>query len=218
MKQWIFLCGIWNSMILWISEFLKFYLSNIMLQHPWVLLAEYLKENWYTQKDFSVKIGKKTSEINELIRWKRNITVARDIILTKYLSTAPKFWILKQVDFDYEQMLLKDGEKIEVDIWNIHQDWWLKNILLEKTQVEDKKNTGKEMLQDIIDEEKRQSKYLRENVFQETPIHVEIEVEEDKKEIVKEKQNSNNNISIRDLLREDPLTDATPLSDVFESF
>jgi hypothetical protein len=32
------------------------------------------------------------------------------------LSTAPKFWILKQVDFDYEQMLLKDGEKIEVDI------------------------------------------------------------------------------------------------------
>ena len=189
-----------------------------MLQHPWVLLAEYLKENWYTQKDFSVKIGKKTSEINELIRWKRNITVARDIILTKYLSTVPKFWILKQVDFDYEQMLLKDGEKIEVDIWNIHQDWWLKNILLEKTQVEDKKNTGKEMLQDIIDEEKRQSKYLRENVFQETPIHVEIEVEEDKKEIVKEKQNSNNNISIRDLLREDPLTDATPLSDVFESF
>jgi hypothetical protein len=94
----------------------------------------------------------------------------------------------------------------------------LNNILLEKTQVEGKKNTGKEMLQDIIDEEKRQSKYLRENVFQETPIHVEIEVEEDKKEIVKEKQNSNNNISIRDLLREDPLTDVTPLSDVFESF
>jgi hypothetical protein len=32
------------------------------------------------------------------------------------LSTAPKFWILKQVDFDYEQMLLKDGEKNNVEV------------------------------------------------------------------------------------------------------
>jgi plasmid maintenance system antidote protein VapI len=56
-------------------------------------------------------IGKKTSEINELIRGKRNITVAWDIILSKYLSTTPKFRILKQVDYDYEQLLSK--QKLE---------------------------------------------------------------------------------------------------------
>ncbi len=141
-----------------------------MLQHPWVLLAEYLRENWYTQKDFSVKIGKKTSEINELIRWKRNITVARDIILTKYLSTAPKFWILKQVDFDYEQMLLKDGEKNNVEVRQNDLSSWQNVINVEMTHIEDKKISGKEILQYIIDEEKRQRNYLRENFFQESPI------------------------------------------------
>ena len=193
-----------------------------MLQHPWVLLAEYLRENWYTQKDFSVKIGKKTSEINELIRWKRNITVARDIILAKYLSTAPKFWILKQVDFDYEQMLLKDGEKNNVEFRQSDLSSWQNIINDEKTHEEDKKVSGKELLQDIIDEEKRQSNYLRENIFQESPIsYVEVKepenVEEDKNEEKEEKQEIST-ISMEDLLREEPLTEATQLSDVFDSF
>lgn len=193
-----------------------------MLQHPWVLLAEYLRENWYTQKDFSVKIGKKTSEINELIRWKRNITVARDIILTKYLSTAPKFWILKQVDFDYEQMLLKDGEKNYVEVGQNDLSSWQNVVNTEKTHVEDKKISWSELLQDIIDEEKRQSNYLRENIFQESPIsYVEVKdiekIDEDKKE-EKEGNQEISTIPMEELLREEPLTEATQLSEVFDSF
>ena len=92
------------------------------------------------------------------------------------------------------------------------------DVHFEETKVESEKNIGKETLQDIIDEEKRQSKYLRENVFQETPMYVEVDSKEDKVENTKEMQNSNNNISIKDLLREEPLTEATPLSDVFDSF
>ena len=193
-----------------------------MLQHPWVLLAEYLRENWYTQKDFSVKIGKKTSEINELIRWKRNITVARDIILTKYLSTAPKFWILKQVDFDYEQMLLKDGEKNYVEVGQNDLSSWQNVVNTEKTHVEDKNISWSELLQDIIDEEKRQSNYLRENIFQESPIsYVEVKdiekIDEDKKE-EKEGNQEISTIPMEELLREEPLTEATQLSEVFDSF
>ena len=193
-----------------------------MLQHPWVLLAEYLRENWYTQKDFSVKIGKKTSEINELIRWKRNITVARDIILTKYLSTAPKFWILKQVDFDYEQMLLKDGEKNYVEVGQNDLSSWQNVVNTEKAHVEDKKIPWSELLQDIIDEEKRQSNYLRENIFQESPIsYVEVKdiekIDEDKKE-EKEGNQEISTIPMEELLREEPLTEATQLSEVFDSF
>ena len=190
-----------------------------MLQHPWVLLAEYLRENWYTQKDFSVKIGKKTSEINELIRWKRNITVARDIILTKYLSTAPKFWILKQVDFDYEQMLLKDGEKNNVEVRQNDLSSWQNVINVEMTHIENKKISGKEILQDIIDEEKRQSNYLRENVFQESPIsYVDVKDIEKFEEDKKEENQEISTIPMEDLLREEPLTEATPLSEVFDSF
>ena len=157
-----------------------------MLQHPWVLLAEYIKENWYTQKDFSRMIGKKTSEINELIRWKRNITVAWDIVLSKYLSTTPKFRILKQVDYDYEQLLSK---QMSEDKWLISKDAEIfhENININKEIVEDNRQSTKvensflePTLQDIIEEENRQSKYLRENIFQEKPIQEENLIAEKK--------------------------------------
>lgn len=184
-----------------------------MLQHPGVILAEYLKENWYTQKDFSKKIGKKTSEINELIRWKRNITVARDIILTKYLSTKPKFWILKQVDFDYEQMLLKDWEMDVIMEDNNRYSLSTKNAFDNK-QNSEQWNTQK-TLQDIIDEERLQSKYLRENVFQETPIYEE-EKEDEKGDVwIVQRKDS---VPIKDLLKEDPIQESTPLSELFNSF
>ena len=214
MKQWIFV-AIEILRFYELVNFLILFVYNIMLQHPWMLLAEYLKENWYTQKDFSEKIGKKTSEINELIRWKRNITVARDIILTKYLSTAPKFWIMKQVDFDYEQALLKDWEAYEK--WEINTlSSWEKE--LEESNSENEVSSEKKTLQDIIEEERLQSKYLRENVFQETPISSTVDKVEDQQENKQENNIDTSNIPIKELLKEDPIVEATPLSQVFESF
>lgn len=52
-------------------------------------------------------IWKKNSEINELIKGKRNITIARDILLSHFFQTPPKFWIIKQIDYDYQQALEK---------------------------------------------------------------------------------------------------------------
>lgn len=187
-----------------------------MLQHPWILLAEYLRENWYTQKDFSKKIWKKTSEINELIRGKRNITVARDIILTKYLSTEPKFWILKQLDYDYEQILLKeqDGWIIaKIDNISSRED---KDV--SKTNLNDDKTFSYESTtHDILKEEKRQTKYLKENVFQEAPLYEEKNEEKAKNE-ENNIQNINKNIPIKELLKEDPIAEYTPLSELFDSF
>ena len=186
-----------------------------MLQHPWILLAEYLRENWYTQKDFSKKIWKKTSEINELIRGKRNITVARDIILTKYLSTEPKFWILKQLDYDYEQTLLKEQDSwIVAEIDNV-SSWEDKDVL--KTNLNDDKNFSYELTaHDILEEEKRQTKYLKENIFQETPLYE--EKNEGKNNEDNKIQNINKNIPIKELLKEDPIIEYTPLSELFDSF
>ena len=66
-------------------------------------LLEKIEELWLTQKAFSVKIGKKSSEINELIKWKRKITIAWDILLSKVFHTPEKYWIYKQIDLDYEE-------------------------------------------------------------------------------------------------------------------
>lgn len=72
-----------------------------MLQHPWIELQVLIKEKWLTQKAFSSILWKKVSEVNELLKWKRNITIQRDYLLHQTLWTPMKYWILKQVDYDY---------------------------------------------------------------------------------------------------------------------
>ena len=69
----------------------------------WKELLGKIAEFWLTQKAFSEKIGKRSSEINELIKWKRKITIAWDILLSKVFHTPEKYWIYKQIDLDYEQ-------------------------------------------------------------------------------------------------------------------
>lgn len=82
-----------------------------MVEHPGKLLAEYLDQEWWTQKAFALHIGKKISEINELIKGKRNITIAWDVIFSQVFQTPQKFWILKQIDYDYQQVLDKSPIK-----------------------------------------------------------------------------------------------------------
>jgi len=69
----------------------------------WKELLEKIAEFWLTQKAFSEKIGKRSSEINELIKWKRKITIAWDILLSKVRAKREKYWIYKQIDLDYEE-------------------------------------------------------------------------------------------------------------------
>jgi len=72
-----------------------------MLEHPWSELQALIKEKWLTQKAFASILWKKVSEVNELLKWKRNITIQRDYLLHQTLWTPIKYWILKQVDYDY---------------------------------------------------------------------------------------------------------------------
>jgi len=71
------------------------------IQHPGKLLQQKLTSKWMTQKTFANMIGKKVSEVNELIKWKRNITVQRDIILSIIFDDAEQKRIKLQNNFDY---------------------------------------------------------------------------------------------------------------------
>ena len=95
-----------------------------MIEHPWTELQVLIKEKWLTQKAFALILWKKVSEVNELLKWKRNITIQRDYLLHQTLWTPIKYWILKQVDYDYSLI------DIEEDINNnpgstsiTDQDW-----------------------------------------------------------------------------------------------
>ena len=91
----------------------------------WKELLEKIEELWLTQKAFSEKIGKRSSEINELIKWKRKITIAWDILLSKVFHTQEKYWIYKQIDLDYEEAKKiwedKYSKKNPVNEWDFVQ-------------------------------------------------------------------------------------------------
>lgn len=88
------------------------------MEHPWKLLMETIKDRGWTQKQFSSFVWKKNSEVNELIKGKRNITVQRDLILSKILWTPEKYWVNLQVDYDYNLAKIK----YEEDLMNANQD------------------------------------------------------------------------------------------------
>ena len=80
-----------------------------MLEHPWSELQALIKEKWLTQKAFASILWKKVSEVNELLKWKRNITIQRDYLLHQTLWTPIKYWILKQVDYDYSLLDIEES-------------------------------------------------------------------------------------------------------------
>ena len=97
-----------------------------MLEHPWTELQVLIKEKWLTQKAFSSILWKKVSEVNELLKWKRNITIQRDYLLHQTLWTPIKYWILKQIDYDYSLLDIEEtpgNDVILSDSEESSKDW-----------------------------------------------------------------------------------------------
>jgi len=92
-----------------------------MLEHPWIELQVLIKEKWLTQKAFASILWKKVSEVNELLKWKRNITIQRDYLLHQVLWTPIKYWILKQIDYDYSLLDIEEAD----ETWTVPSpgDW-----------------------------------------------------------------------------------------------
>jgi len=72
-----------------------------MQVHPGKKIQMELKDRSWTQRQFAFLLWKKVSEVNELIKWKRNITVQRDILLSHVLWTKRKYRLELQNEYDY---------------------------------------------------------------------------------------------------------------------
>lgn len=97
------------------TEVVNFFISQYQkMEHPWKLLIEAIKDRGWTQKQFSSFVWKKNSEVNELIKGKRNITVQWDLILSKILWTPEKYRINLQVDYDYNLAKIKYAEEMSI--------------------------------------------------------------------------------------------------------
>lgn len=106
--------------------------------HPWKKIIEEIRNRNWTQKQFAILVWKKNSEVNELIKWKRNITIQRDYILSHVLWTPEKYWINMQTDYDYELMKQKiKEEQNKVESFEVVED--LPNNNVQEVQDTDNK-------------------------------------------------------------------------------
>lgn len=108
------------------------------MKHPWQYLIEEIRQNGWTQKQFSILLWKKVSEVNELIKWKRNITIQRDLNLANILWTSEKYRLNKQIDYDYAiAKELFNQTKLE-KAKGEYQKSVSKNIITQKTKENEK--------------------------------------------------------------------------------
>ena len=122
--------------------------------HPWKKIIEEIRNRNWTQKQFAILVWKKNSEVNELIKGKRNITIQRDYILSQVLWTPEKYWINMQTDYDYEQMKLKiKEEKNKTETFEIVEDI-PSNSVQEASEIDNKEN--KESWDEKSDEQNTQ--------------------------------------------------------------
>ncbi|MDD2536909.1 MAG: hypothetical protein PHU61_00220 [Candidatus Absconditabacteria bacterium] len=113
------------------------------MQHPGIELKSIITEKGRTQKKFAVLLGKKVSEVNELIKGKRNITIPWDYLLHQVVDTPLKYWVDLQTSYDYHNFLGKEAlelssqETLENRVQNSEDKGDRKETLAPTTNTED---------------------------------------------------------------------------------
>lgn len=74
--------------------------------HPGTVLGEELKERGFSQKNFAKAIGMPASNLNEIIKGKRNVTAAIAYKLEEGLGISAKFWLDMQQGYLHDRRVL----------------------------------------------------------------------------------------------------------------
>ena len=148
--------------------------------HPWKKIIEEIRNRNWTQKQFAILVWKKNSEVNELIKWKRNITIQRDYALSRVLWTPEKYWINMQTDYDYEQMKQKIKEdQNKVESFEVVEDIPSNNVQ-ELQEVDNKEESIEESWEDKQEESEKENN-IEESWKTDQPKSEEISEEEKQK-------------------------------------
>ena len=72
-------------------------------EHPWVWLEIILDNLDISQKEFAELIWKSPVEVNQIIAWKRSITLDRAMKICAVFGWKPKIWLDMQADYDEQE-------------------------------------------------------------------------------------------------------------------
>jgi HTH-type transcriptional regulator/antitoxin HigA len=90
--------------------------------HPGLLLADEMEANGYSQIDLAKLIDIKRSQLNEIIKGKRNINADLALLLEKAMGIDADFWMEAQKNYDLDKARIeaKNKEQLEaIEVWNV---------------------------------------------------------------------------------------------------
>lgn len=67
-----------------------------------ILLEEYLVPLEMSQNELARRLGVPANRINQIVNGRRAITAETALLLGKFFSTSPEFWLGLQNDYDLE--------------------------------------------------------------------------------------------------------------------
>jgi HTH-type transcriptional regulator/antitoxin HigA len=81
--------------------------------HPGTILKDEIEANNISQIDFAKMIGYSRSQLNEIIKGKRNISADLALLLEKALGIDADYWMEAQKNYDLDKARILQKNKVE---------------------------------------------------------------------------------------------------------
>ncbi len=94
--------------------------------HPGEILLDEIEANDFSQIDFAKMIGYSRSQLNEIIKGKRNINADLALLLEKTLGVDAEYWMEAQKNYDLDKARIdaKNKEQLEaIEIWKVIKEF-----------------------------------------------------------------------------------------------
>lgn len=100
-------------------------LTPLIATHPGEVLFDELEARGISQTDFAQQIGLKKSQLNEIIKGKRNVNAELALLFEKVLNINADYWLelQKNYDLDVARIEHKNQHRLEaIEQWNLIKD------------------------------------------------------------------------------------------------
>jgi len=94
--------------------------------HPGTFILDELEARDISQNEFASQIGMQRSQLNEIIKGKRNIDVELALILEKSLGIDHQFWLNAQQNYDIDKINLDEKFQVRlksIEIWKMIKNY-----------------------------------------------------------------------------------------------
>lgn len=94
--------------------------------HPGEILLDEIEANNFSQIDFAKMIGISRTQLNEVIKGKRNINADFALLIEKTLEVDAEYWLEAQKNYDLDKARIeaRNKEQLEaIEVWKVAKDF-----------------------------------------------------------------------------------------------